>query len=615
MAAVPPPRARRRPRPGSLERPVNGKLYRGTWLLVGLPLLVAAFSVGRPEPLPPPALEPSLDGAETAQLARDFLTYPDRFPGTLGAAQSAQWVRDQLRAYGLHVRSERFTATVPRRGTIHLQNLLAVVPGHSPQTIVVLAHRDNDGTGPGANDNASGTAVLVELARAYSLHVRPAHTVLFLSTDGGSLGAFGAAAFFDHAPERHDVVAAINLDAIGGHGRARLVIGGDTPRTTPEILLETAAARIAKQAGRGPARPSVLRQLIDLGFPFNLYEQAPAISRGIPAITLTTSGDRPAGAGDGTLDPTRLGQIGRAAQDLLGTLDQGLEFVQGTSSYVYVGSRVIPGWAIELVLIAALLPFLAGAIDLFARCRRRQIPLAAALRSYRSRLAFWAWLAAMFELFDLLGLWPTGTARPPSLESAAARHWPAFGLIMLGVFALAGWLIVRDRLIPRRRLADTEALAGYTVALLCLAALALLVVATNPFALLFLLPSLHAWLWLPNVRDAPRWLRALVVGIGFTGPLVLLGSFAFRYGLGWDAPWYVLELRVIGYVPFVTLVLTIPWLAGAAQLTALAAGRYAPYPAPSERTIGPGRRVLRRVLVRDRRPQHASRDVRRALEG
>jgi hypothetical protein len=615
MAAVPPPRARRRPRPGSLERPVNGRLYRGTWLLVGLPLLVGAFSVARPQPLPPPALEPSLDGAETAQLARDFLTYPDRFPGTLGAAQASQWLRDQLQAYGLRVRSERFTARVPRLGTVHLQNLLAVVPGHSPQTIVVLAHRDNDGAGPGANDNASGTAVLVELARAYSLHVRPAHTVLFLSTDGGSLGALGAAAFFRTAPERHDVVAAINLDTIGGRGRPRLVIGGDTPRTTSGIMLETAAARIAKQAGRGPARPSVIRQLIDLGLPFSLYEQAPAISRGIPAVTLTTAGDRPPGAGDDALDPTRLGQIGRAAQDLLGTLDQGLEFVQGTSSYVYVGSRVIQGWAIELVLIAMLLPFMAAAVDLFARCRRRHIPLAPALRSYRSRLAFWAWLAVLFEVFDVLGLWPGGAPRPPSVTGAAARHWPAFGLIMLGILGVAGWLIVRDRLIPRRQPADTEVLAGYTVALLCLAALGLLVVATNPFALLFLLPSLHAWLWLPNVREAPAWTRALVIAVGFAGPALLIGSFAFRYGLGWDAPWYLLELRAVGYVPLIAFVLVIPWFAAAAQLAVLAAGRYAPYPERDERTIGPGRRVLRRVLVGKRAPHDASPDLGRALEG
>ena len=40
MAVVPPAPERRRPRRGSLERPINGRLYRGTWLLVGLPLLV-----------------------------------------------------------------------------------------------------------------------------------------------------------------------------------------------------------------------------------------------------------------------------------------------------------------------------------------------------------------------------------------------------------------------------------------------------------------------------------------------------------------------------------------------------------------------------------------------
>lgn len=615
MAAVPPPRARRRPRPGSLERPVNGRLYRGTWLLVGLPLLLAAFSVARPQPLPGPAIEPSLDAAETQSLAQDMTRYPDRLPGTLGATQAAEWYRGQLTPYGLRVRSERFTATVPGVGRLQLENLVAVVPGHSPQTIVVMAHRDNDNSGPGANDNASGTAVLIELARAYSVRVRPAHTVVFVSTDGGTFGSLGAAEFFAHAPERHNVVAAINLDAVAGHGRPRLIVSGDTPRTTSATLLETAAARVAKQAGRGPRRPSVLRQLTDLGFPFSLYDQAPVISREIPAVTLTTSGDRPPGPQDMTLDQNRLGQVGRAAQDLLATLDQGLEFVQGTSSYVYVGARVIRGWAVELVLIAMLLPFLAAAVDLFARCRRRHIALAAALRSYRSRVAFWIWLAAMFELFDLVGLWPDGAPRPPSLTSAAARHWPAFGLIMLGVLGLAGWFVTRERLLPREAPTTEQELAGYAVALLGLGALSLVVVGTNPFALLFLLPSLHAWLWLPNVRASPVWTRAAVFALGLAGPLLLLGSFAIRYGLGWDAPWYILELRAVGYMPFLAVLLVLPWYAAAGQLAALTAGRYGPYPETDARNLGPGRRVLRRVLLGTRRRRYASGEAQRALEG
>src|SRR5437660_163759 len=110
MAAVPPRPERRRPRPGSLERPVNGRLYRGTWLLVGLPLLIAAFSVARPQPLPPPALPPAFDAAATAALANDLAEHrPDRFPGSAGALAAATWFRDQLQPYGLQTRSEPFS--------------------------------------------------------------------------------------------------------------------------------------------------------------------------------------------------------------------------------------------------------------------------------------------------------------------------------------------------------------------------------------------------------------------------------------------------------------------------------------------------------------------------
>jgi hypothetical protein len=626
MAAVPPQRAHRRPRPGSLERPVNGRLYRGTWLLVGLPLLVAAFSVARPAALPPPTLPASFDTQTVLAATRELAnTHANRLPGSSGATETADWFRAQLQPYGLNTRTEPFSAVVPGVGRLRLENLLAIAPGRSGQKIVVMAHRDNDGTGRGANDNASGTAALVELARTYSAPrgtasaLTPAHTIVFLSTDGGAFGGLGATEFVRHSPERHDVVAVINLDAIGGSGRPRIEIAGDTPRTTSGTLVETAAARIARETGESPSRPSVLRQLIDLGFPYSPYEQAPFISRGIPALTLTTGGDRPQPSTTDTpdrLDARRLGQMGRAAQSLLETLDQGLEFVQGPTTYVYVGARLIRGWAFELVLIAMLLPFFAAAVDLFARCRRRRVPLAPALRSYRSRLAFWAWSALFFELFGLLGLWRGGASRPPELASPAARHWPAFGLIMLGVLVLAGWLVARDRLLPHREPTSEELLAGHTVALLCLAAVALLVVATNPFALLFLLPSLHAWLWLPNLRASPAWVRGAVLAAGFLGPSLVLWSFASRYGLGWDAPWYILELRAVGYVPFVVVVLVVPWLAGAGQLAALASGRYAPYPAVGERpALGPLRRVIRHIVLGRRSRVRASADRRRALGG
>ena len=111
MAAVPPPPARRRARPGSLDRPVNGRLYRGTWLLVGLPLLVLAFSVARPAALQPPNVPPAFDAGDARTLAADLaLTVPTRVPGTPGAAAAARWFTRELAPYGYEVTRERFTA-------------------------------------------------------------------------------------------------------------------------------------------------------------------------------------------------------------------------------------------------------------------------------------------------------------------------------------------------------------------------------------------------------------------------------------------------------------------------------------------------------------------------
>jgi hypothetical protein len=623
MATVPPRTERRRVRPGSLERPVNGRLYRGTWLLVGLPLLVAAFSVSRPAPLPR-AFLPSFDGQATKTLAKNLADIPYRLPGDL---QSADWFREQLTPYGFQVHSEHFSAVIPGRGRVQMQNLYAEAVGRSPGTIVVMAHRDNTGRGPGANDNASGTAMLVQLARAYgapsgvsAAQLRPNHTIVFLSTDGGAFGGQGAAWFAEHSALRDDVAAVINLDSVGGNGPIRVEFNGDTPRTPSGVFLQTITARIAAQVGHGPARPGVLRQLVDLGFPFSLYEQAPFISHGIAAVTLTTADDDPPNPITDTgnrLRTAKLTKVGLAVQDSLGALDAGLEFTQGTSSYLYLGARMIRGWALELVLIACLLPYLTTAVDLFARCRRRHIPLAPALRAYRSRLGFWVWVAVLFQIFGWLGAWPEGAPRPIAPSSSVAHNWPAIALLGLGVLALGGWLVTRERLIPRRAIRLEEELAGHTAALLCLGALSLLVVATNPFALIFLLPSLHVWLWLPQVRGQPLAARLGVLAVGFAGPVLLVGMFATRFGLGWDALWYLASLRAVGYVPFVVIPLLVVWLAASGQLAALAAARYAPYPAAADLPpMGPLRRLVRETARTVRARRHgASAGELEALEG
>jgi len=543
-------RTARRARRGSLERPVNGRLYRGSFVVVALAVLLLAFSIVRPVALPPPQLPANFDGAGARSLAT-YLSghYPDRSPGGANSLTAARWFRDQMRQYDLPVSSDTWTVAIPGRGRTQLQNIWAVARGSSRQAIVVMAHRDDPGDGTGADDNATGTAALVELARGYALSttpgspVRSGHTIVFLSTDAGSFGGLGALRFASHPP--FPVVAAIDLDAIGGLGPPQIQIAGDAPRSPAASLVQTAARRIEEQAGRPPGRTSVIAQLIDLGFPFTLYGQGPFVARGIPALTITTAGARPPESftdRSSTLSTTRIGQIGRAAQQLVGSLDQGLELAQGTTTFVWAGQRFVRGWAIEVVLFTLLIPYLVVVVDLFAHCRRRRIPLLPAVRSLRSRVTVWLFAGAAFYALRVVGAWPSGEPRPPSPSSRAAGDWPVLALTLLAAISFVGWLLARQRLTPRRRVEQEEQLAGETAALIGLGIVSLLVLATNPYALVFLVPALHAWLWLPQVRTRRRAVAVLLLAAGLAGPALIVLSLAIRFGLGFDAPWYLLEL-------------------------------------------------------------------------
>jgi len=591
---------------------VSSQLYRSAFLICALPLLLAAFTISRPGALQQPLLPPAFDARATLQLAQELSSnYPDRAPGTPGALQAARWFSQQLAPFGLPTSTDAWTQKLPGGRTALLENVVAVVqaaPANPNGVIVVMAHRDDTGAGPGADDDATGTAALIEIARAYARPasntqgaVQSAHTILFLSTDGGAFGGLGALRFATHSAYRGQIAAVIDLDALAGPGPPRLELAGDRPRSPAPTLVATAAARILEQTGRQPTHAGFFGQLIDLGFPYSLYEQGPFLARGISAITLTTGGNRPPAAfGDtaGRLDTAKLAQMGRAAQELLGSLNQGLETAQATTSAVWVGNRLIRGWAIELVLIALLLPFLVAAVDLFALGRRYGVRLGPALRALRSRLAFWAYAGLVFTCFRLLGAYGSGPARPPNPDTKSAGDWPTLALLGTLVVIGLGWIVARHRLVPRRRVTAEERIAGQTVALLALAIVALLVVGTNPFALLFVLPALHVWLWLPQVQRSRLPIRLGLFALGLLGPAIVLLSLAWRFGLGFDAPWYLLELVVVGYVKTTPVLIVLAGAAAASQLAAVAAGRYAPYPDVRERgRRGPIREAVRIVVL------------------
>jgi hypothetical protein len=121
------------------------------------------------------------------------------------------------------------------------------------------------------------------------------------------------------------------------------------------------------------------------------------------------------------------------------------------------------------------------------------------------------------------------------------------------------------------------------VALIALGVIAIVLIGTNPQALLFMLPSAHAWLWLVQSRTRGVLIRTSLYVAGLAGPVLVLCSIAVRFGLGLDAPWYLAELTAIGYVPALELILLLAWIAVASQILAVTTKRYAPYPARIDR--------------------------------
>lgn len=113
-----------------------------------------------------------------------------------------------------------------RRGTT--KNIIGMLKGSElPDEIIVLnAHRDSVLGSPGANDNASGTAVIMEIARILS-KTRPKRTLAFISSaadEGGSLGAQDIVSKNQEFVKK--IVAFINIDMVGVGRRLWIVKEG-----------------------------------------------------------------------------------------------------------------------------------------------------------------------------------------------------------------------------------------------------------------------------------------------------------------------------------------------------------------------------------------------------
>jgi hypothetical protein len=160
--------------------------------------------------------------------------------------------------------------------------------------------------------------------------------------------------------------------------------------------------------------------------------------------------------------------------------------------------------------------------------------------------------------------------------------------------------------VPSAAPSPEDRFAGYTVALAWLGLAAVVVAIAHPYALVFVLPSLYAWLWLP--LQSRGWTRATLYVVGLAGPVLGLVVLARELALSpGSAALYVAGLVTVGYIPPGTVILTVAWLGAAGQLAALAFGRYGPYAGGAD---PPPRGVVRGSVATVARRERARRYAR-----
>ena len=236
------------------------------WLAVASPLDACAAqssdAPGAPSSVSVPDSLRVLDDLRTLSSE----TMDGRATGTPGNEAARSFVKSAFHAAGLQPvpgREMRQMFTLPGAGPGELAaNVVGYVEGseRSDRFVVVAAHFDHLGSRGseiyfGADDNASGTAALIELARFYGSH-SPRNSIIFAAFDAEERGLRGARAFVEDPPvplESIDLV--INIDMIGRNDRNELFVAGTYPYPFLAGVVDTVAANSHLRILKGHDRP------------------------------------------------------------------------------------------------------------------------------------------------------------------------------------------------------------------------------------------------------------------------------------------------------------------------------------------------------------------------
>ncbi len=320
------------------DEPVN--MAKGSWPVLNSPLVKIFDPAGAKRTLKqerkPLAEKQTVFSQKRMMETIKFLSSDElkgRGLGTPELDKVAAFIAGKFKEAGLKPLGKdyflEFDHTFKDKGKLHLKNVAGYIPGTDPklkdQPVVVSAHYDHLGLGwpdvhkgdegkihHGADDNASGVSILIELARTMGKTLRPKRPVVFVAFTGEEAGLIGSRHFVKEIGKyfKGEVMADVNLDTDGRLFDGKLlVLNGNSAKEWKFIFMGTDYTTGVKSS-------VVLKQL-------DSSDQLAFIEKGIPGVQLFTGATadyhRPTDTWD-KIDPKGLVKVATVAKEVVAYL-------------------------------------------------------------------------------------------------------------------------------------------------------------------------------------------------------------------------------------------------------------------------------------------------------
>ncbi|MER7129407.1 M28 family peptidase [Streptosporangium saharense] len=498
--------------------PTQPKTLAGLAVLV-MVIVLTAMADSTMQPLPASAPIGEFSAERALGHLREFATEP-RPVGSPAGDRARDFLAGRLRAEGLQVEVQRAVGARPASGLAtfgQVDNVVAKLPGTDPTgTVLVAAHYDSAAMGPGASDDGTAVAAMIETVRALRVGTGPRNDVVLLMSDGEEDGVLGAEAFVRRHPLGRGGGVLLNWEARGVRGPSLMF---ETSRNNAR-LVETFAGAVP--APRGDSSMVELYRLLP-----NNTDFTPLTKAGFTGMNFAyirgSSLYHTAGDSIANLDPGSLQHHGStmlAMTRVLGgtdlrtlTSDHDVTYFRAFGVMItYPGTAVRPLAVLALSAVAALV--------VYGRARRLlTLPrLAVATVS--------AVLPLVVSVVLAQGLWELLVGLRPAYDTMGGLlHRPL--AFEASIAALSGFAVLCWYLPLRRRLGPVAMTAG---ALFWPAGLGALCAWFAPgAAFLFTLPALTGALGaLAALMTGPAWVRVAATTLGPVTAGALLPSLAWN---------------------------------------------------------------------------------------